>query len=156
MGYVYFSVNEEKIIDSILSIAQNVYGIKGVKIGVIIPMHSQKMPYFISTCQLYFDDDDPNARKTVETILNFIYDMYGSEVSALIYEEIDYCVRTVSIKNNIYTRGELTYHSNSFDNLININFPSDSFIIRWQIYEGKFEEVKIKYDDVVEYVNTII
>ena len=42
MGYVYFSVNEEKIIDSILSIAQDVYGIKGVKSGVIIPMHSEK------------------------------------------------------------------------------------------------------------------
>ena len=156
MGYVYFSANEDKIIDSILSIAQNTYGIKGAKLGVIIPMHSQKMPYFISTCQLYFDDDDPNARKTVETILNLIYDMYGSEVSALICGENDYYIRTVSIKNNIYTHGDLTFHSNSFDNLININFPSDSFIIRWQIYEGRFEEVKIKYDDVVEYVNTII
>ena len=117
MGYVYFSGNEEKIIDSILNIAQNKYGIKGVKIGVIIPMNSQKMPYFISTCQLYFDDDDPSMRKTVEEILNLIYDMYGSEVSALIYEEIDYYVRTISIKNTIYTHCELVFYGNSFDNL---------------------------------------
>ena len=155
MGYVYFSGNEEKIIDSILNIEQNKYGIKGVKIGVIIPMNSQKMPYFISTCQLYFDDDDPSMRKTVEEILNLIYDMYGSEVSALIYEEIDYYVRTISIKNTIYTHCELVFYGNSFDNLANKNLPSDSSI-RWQIYEGRFEEVKIKYDDVVEYVNTII
>lgn len=50
MGYVYFSVNEDKTIDGILSIAQNTYGIKGAKVGVIIPMYSEKMPYFISCC----------------------------------------------------------------------------------------------------------
>lgn len=156
MGYVYFSGNEEKIIDSILSIAQNKYGIKGVKRGVIIPMQSEKMPYFISTCQLYFDDDDPNMRKKIETILSLTYDIHGSEVSVLIYGETDYCIRTVSIERNDHAyAGQLIFYSGSFNDLLNINIPSDSFI-RWQIYEGKFEEVKIKYDDVVEYVNTII
>ena len=155
MGYVYFSVNEEKIIDSILSIAQNVYGIKGVKIGVIIPMHSQKMPYFISTCQLYFDDDDPSMRKTIETILNLIYNMHNSAVSALIYGS-DCYVRTISIeRNDNKYGGQLVFYSHSFNNLINIDIPSDSFI-KWQIYEGRFKEIKIKYDDVVKYVNTII
>ena len=46
MGYVYFSANEDKTIDGILSIAQNVYGIKGVKSGVVIPMHSEKNSIF--------------------------------------------------------------------------------------------------------------
>lgn len=46
MGYVYFSGNEEKIIDYILSIAQNVYEIKGSKTNIIIPIHSEKNAIF--------------------------------------------------------------------------------------------------------------
>lgn len=153
MGYVYFSVNEEKIIDSILKIAQNACGIKGVKSGVIIPMHSEKCPYFISTCQFYFDDD-AYMRAKIETVLNIAYDIYGKELCALIHEEIDYYVRTISIKNTIYTHCELVFYGNSFDNLANKNLPSDSSI-RWQIYEGKFEKM-IKQDDVVKYGSGII
>lgn len=154
MGYAYFSANKDKVIDSILSIAQNVYGIKGIKSGVIIPMHSEKMPYFIGCCQLYFDDD-AYMRKKIERVLDIAYTMYSSEISALIYGS-DCYVRTISIKRNDHVYGgELVFYGSSFNDLLNINLPSDSSI-RWQIYEGRFEEVKIKYDDVVEYVNTII
>lgn len=105
------------------------------------------MPYFISTCQLYFDDDDPYMRIKIETVLNIIYSIYSSEISALIYGS-DCYIRTISIEgsNHVYG-GQLVFYSNSFNNLININIPSDSFI-KWQIYEGRFEEI-IKRDDVV-------
>ena len=96
MGYVYFNGNEETI-NGILSIAQNVYGIKGIKIGVIIPMYSEKMPYFNSCCQLYIDDD-AYMRKKIETLLDITYSIYHSEISALIYEEVEYYVRTISIE----------------------------------------------------------
>lgn len=153
MECVYFSGNEEKIIDGILSTAQNVYGIEGVKSGVIIPMHSEKMPYFISCCQLYLDDD-AYMRKKIETVLDITYIIYGSEISALIYGS-DYYMRTISIERNNHVYGDqLVFYGSSFNDLLNINIPSDGSI-RWQIYEGKFEGM-IKRDDVVEYVNSII
>ena len=93
-------------------------------------------------------------RKKIERALDIAYTMYGSEISALIYGS-DCYVRTISIErsNHVYG-GELVFYGSSFNDLLNINIPSDSFI-RWQIYEGRFEEI-IKQDDIVEYVNTII
>lgn len=93
-------------------------------------------------------------RKKIETVLDITHNIYGSEISALIYGS-DYYVRTICIERNNHAYGGVFYGS-SFDDLlnININIPSDSFI-RWQIYEGKFEKM-IKQDDVVKYGSGII
>ena len=139
MGYVNFNV-DEKCVDTILNIAQDVYGIEGTKIGLKIPTSSITMPYFISYCQLYFDDDDPSMRKTVETILNLTYDIHGKEVSALVYKEVDRYIRTISIRGNSHTfDGELKFCSDSIETLVNMDLPASSFI-KWQIYEGRFKE----------------
>jgi len=138
MRHVYFSGIGDKYIGSILNFAKDVYGIKGIKTETIIPTQSKKCPYFYSCCQFYFDDDDLNMHNIIETILNIAYAINVSEISALIYKEVDYYMRTVSIENTICTHVKLTFYSDSFNNLLNINMPSDSFI-RWQIYEGKFK-----------------
>lgn len=136
---IYFSGDGTKLTDTILSIAQDVYGIEGNKIGIKIPINSEKMPYFISGCQLYLKNDDPDMRKIVETILNLTYDIHGEEVSALIHGSDRY-VRTISIKGNGHTfDGELKFYSDSIETLINMDLPASSFI-KWQIYEGRFNE----------------
>ena len=139
MGYVNFNVDEE-CVDTILNIAQDVYGIEGTKIGLKIPTSSITMPYFISYCQLYLKDDDPNARKIIETILKLTYDIHGKEVSALVYKEVDRYIRTISIRGNSHTfDGELKFCSDSIETLVNMDLPASSFI-KWQIYEGRFKE----------------
>ena len=139
MGYVNFNVDEEYV-DTILNIAQDVYGIKGAKIGLKIPTSSITMPYFISVCNIYLEDDNPNARKIIETILKLIYDIHGKEVSALVYKEVDRYIRTISIRGNSHTfDGELKFCSDSIETLVNMDLPASSFI-KWQIYEGRFKE----------------
>jgi len=140
MGYVNFNVDEE-CVDTILNIAQDVYGIEGTKIGLKIPVSSITMPYFISRCQLlYLEDDDSNARKIIETILKLTYDIHGKEVSALVYKEVDRYIRTISIRGNSHTfDGELKFCSDSIETLVNMDLPASSFI-KWQIYEGRFKE----------------
>lgn len=139
MGYVNFNVDEEYV-NTILNIAQDVYGIKGTKFGLKIPTSSITMPYFISECNIYLEDDNPNARKIIETILKLTYDIHGKVVSALVYKEVDCYVRTISIKGNGYTfDGELKFYSDSIETLINMDLPNNSFI-KWQIYEGRFKE----------------
>ena len=136
---VYFSGDGTKLTDTILSIAQDVYGIEGNKIGLKIPTSSITMPYFVSGCNIYLKNDDPNMRKIVETILKLTYDIHGEEVSALIHGSGRY-VRTISIKGNGYTfDGELKFSSDSIETLINMDLPTSSFI-KWQIYEGRFRE----------------
>lgn len=77
-------------------------------------------------------------RKIIETILNVAYIISG-EVSALICGS-SYYIRTISIERNDNAYGgQLVFYSHSFNNLMNINIPNDSFI-KWQIYEGRFKE----------------
>ena len=98
------------------------------------------MPYFISYCQLYLEDDDPNARKIIETILKLTYDIHGKEVSVLVYKEVDRYIRTISIRGNSHTfDGELKFCSDSIETLVNMDLSASSFI-KWQIYEGRFKE----------------
>lgn len=139
MGYVNFNVDEE-CVDTILKIAQDVYGIKGTKIELKILTSSITTLYSISRCNIYLEDDDPNARKIIETILNLTYDIHGKKVSALVYKEVDRYVRTISIRGNSHTfDGELKFSSDSIETLINMDLPTSSFI-KWQIYEGRFRE----------------
>ena len=137
MRHVYFSGFKNKYINNILDFVQNKYNFKATKIETIIPTQSEKMPYFNSCCELYLDDDDPNMRNIIETILNTAYSISG-EVSALICTS-GYYIRTISIERNDYKYGgQLEYYSHSFNNLMNIDTPSDSFV-KWQIYEGDFK-----------------
>ena len=136
--HVYFSGIENKYIDNILNFAQDICRIEGAKTETIIQTQYEKMPYFNSCCELYINDDNPNMRKIIETILNVAYIISG-EVSALICGS-SYYIRTISIERNDNTYGgQLVFYSHSFNNLMNINIPNDSFI-KWQIYEGRFKE----------------